>query len=134
MPSVAYRTNQGTQPTIMKARILTVGLDEPLVETRAAILRSRYEAVVTTPVEALEKLRSEHYDLLLVCYSTPHEQGTALIHKAREEFPTLPIVRLLLNDSPHIAKPVANMLVTVDYRPQTWMRAVDELLPSYQSL
>ena len=118
----------------MKARILTVGLDESLVETRAAILRSRYEAVITTPVEALEKLRSEHYDLLLVCYSTPHEQGTALIHKAREEFSTLPIVRLLLNDSPYIAKPVTDMLVTVDFRPQTWMKAVDELLPSYQSL
>ena len=118
----------------MKARILTVGLAEPLVETRAAILRSRYEAVITTPVEALEKLRSEHYDLLLVCHSTPHEQGTVLIHKARQEFPTLPIVRLLLHNSPHIEKPVADMLVTVDFRPQSWMKAVDELLPSYQSL
>jgi CheY-like chemotaxis protein len=124
---------KSTGRAMMKARILTVGLDEPLVETRAAILRSRYEAVTTTPGEALEKLRGEHYDLVLVCHSTPHEQGTALIHQAREEFPALPIVRLLLNDSPHIAKPVANILVMVDYRPQTWMKAVDELLPSYQS-
>jgi DNA-binding NarL/FixJ family response regulator len=107
-PIVAYRANQRTQSTrqgIMKARILTVGLDGPLVESRAA--------------NALEKLRSEQYDLLLGCLSTPHEQGTALIHEAREEFPTLRIVRLLLNDSPHIAKPVADTLVTVDYRPQT---------------
>ena len=118
----------------MKATILIVGLEEALVETRAAILRSRYKVVTTTPIDVLENLRSEHYDLLLVCYSTPHEQGTALIHKAREEFSTLPIVRLLSNDSPQIAKPVADMLVTVDYRPQTWLKAIDELLPSYQSL
>lgn len=118
----------------MKAKILTVGLEKALVETRAAILGSRYEAVITTPAEALEKLRREHYDLLLVCYSTPHEQGTALIHKAREEFPTLLIVRLLSYDSPRIEKPVADKLVKVDYTPESWIRAIDELLPSYQSL
>jgi CheY-like chemotaxis protein len=113
---------------IMKPRILTVGMDEPLVETRSAILRSRYEAAASTPVAALEKLRKGRYDLLLVCYSTPHEQGTALIHKARAEFPSLRIVRLLSLESPHIEKSVADKLVVVDYRAQMWVQAIDELL------
>jgi CheY-like chemotaxis protein len=112
----------------MKPRILTVGMDEPLVETRSAILRSRYEAAASTPVAALEKLRKGRYDLLLVCYSTPHEQGTALIHKARAEFPSLRIVRLLSLESPHIEKSVADKLVVVDYRAQMWVQAIDELL------
>jgi DNA-binding NarL/FixJ family response regulator len=112
----------------MKPRVLTVGMDEVLVETRTSILSIRYEAAASTPAAALEKLRKEHYDLLLVCYSTPHEQGTALIHKVREEFPSLPIVRLLSHESPHIEKPVADKLVIVDFRAQTWVRAIDELL------
>ncbi len=119
---------------MMKPRVLTVGLDEALIESRAAILRSRYEAVITKPAEALEKLRKEHYDLLLVCYSTPHEEATVLIRKAREEFSSLCIVRLLSHDSPHIEKPVAHRVVMIDFRPQSWMKAVDELLPSARSL
>ena len=118
----------------MKPKVLTVGTDVMLVETRTAILRSRYESATSTPAAALEKLRKDRYDLLLVCYSTQHEEGTALIYKAREEFPSLPIVRLLSFESPHIEKQVADRLVVVDYRARVWMQAIDELLaPTNQS-
>ena len=112
----------------MKPRVLTVGTDEMLVYSRTAILRRHYKATESTPTRALEKLREEHYDLLLVCYSTPHEQGTALIHKAREEFPSLRIVRLLSHESPRIENSVADKLVIVDHRAQVWVDAIDELL------
>ena len=112
----------------MRAKVLTTGLDDTLVASRAAILSSRYETATTKPEKALEKLRFEHFDLLLVCYSTPHEQGTALIRTAHEEFPDLCIVRLLSVDSPRIDKPIAHKLVMVDYTPKAWMQAVDELL------
>ena len=123
-----YSVGKLERALIMKPRVLTVGMDEVLVGTRTAILRRSYEAAASTPAAALEKLRKEHYDLLLVCYSTPHEQGTALIHKIREEFPSLRIVRLLSHESPHIEKPVADKLVVVDFRAQVWVQAIDELL------
>ena len=112
----------------MRAKILTTGLDETLVASRTAILSRQYGTATAKPESVLVTLRSEHFDLLLVCYSTPHEQGTTIIRKAHEEFPHLCIVRLLAADSPHIDQPIAHKLIVVDYRPQSWMQAVDELL------
>ena len=112
----------------MSAKILTTGLDETLVASRTAILSRQYETSTAKPDSVLGTLRSEHFDLLLVCYSTPHEQGTTIIRKAHEEFPHLCIVRLLAADSPRIDQPIAHKLVTVDYKPQSWIQAVDELL------
>jgi CheY-like chemotaxis protein len=109
-------------------RVLIVGVDEMLVETRARILEARYETAIVKPDQTLECLRGRVFDLLLVCCSTPHAQGTTLIRAAHSEFPHLCIVRLLSMDSPPVTRPIAHKLITVDYRPEIWVKAVDELL------
>ena len=114
----------------MKHKILSIGQDAVLLETRARILASRYESEIEDSSRALERLRQEHFDLLLVCHSTPHDEASAIICAAHEEFPHLYIVRLLSASSPFVAKPVAHRVVTVDFHPQQWIKAVDELLTS----
>ena len=112
----------------MTHKILTIGKDAVLLRTRASILANRYESEIEDPSRALERLRQEHFDLLLVCYSTPFDEASDLICAAHEEFPHLCIVRLLSVSSPFVAKPVAHRVVTVDYNPRQWLGAVDELL------
>jgi hypothetical protein len=116
----------------MNSNILTIGSDETLVQSRADILSRNYSVSKAKPVAALERLRSQHFDLLLVCHSTPFEDANFLVKKAHQEFPHLCIVRLLTPDSPPIPLPTAHKLITVDFHPEVWLRAVDELLtPGY---
>lgn len=112
----------------MKAKVLTAGLDVTLVETALPFCAA---AMSPSPAHRQRHSKSSEKSITTFywsCYSTPHEEATALIQNTRKEFPSLPIVRLLSHDSPQIEKPVADKLVTIDYRPQLWMKAVDELL------
>ena len=113
---------------VMPAKVLTIGLDRTLVESRASILGARYLTAVARPEETMALLRSEPIDLLLVCYSIPQEEASAIIRTAHDEFPHLCIVRLLAVDAQPIKKPVAHKLITVDFRPEIWLKAVDDLL------
>ena len=112
----------------MIAKVLTVGLDQILIDSRASILSSRYETATARPEETLSCLKSQSYDLLLVCHSIPQDEASALIRSAHEAFPHLCIVRLLTLGQALITKPIAHKLVTVDFRPELWMKAVDDLL------
>ena len=48
-------------------RILTVGIDPALLETRQAVLTSRgYESLTATPADVDEKLRSGRFDLVIL--------------------------------------------------------------------
>jgi DNA-binding NarL/FixJ family response regulator len=121
-------SDQVQQASAMPRKILTIGTDLTLVQSRASILGTRYRTVVARPDETMTLLRSEPIDLLLVCYSIPQEEASAIIRTAHQEFPHLFIVRLLTVGHEHIKKPVAHKLVTVNYRPEVWLKAVDELL------
>lgn len=112
----------------MCARVLTTGTDDTLIQTRAAILRMRYEVTVCRPEVTLPELHRKDYDLLLACYSIPHEQANRIIRQARLEFPMLYIVRLLCATSPPIARPMAHKLVEINFDPALWIHAVDQLL------
>ena len=112
----------------MNKKILTTGSNRTLLISRASILDRKYEADVVAPCGVIAALRQEHYDLLLVCYSVPADEASAIIQTAHEEFPKLCIVRLLSQSSPIPQHPTAHRLVTIDYTPTVWMNAVDELL------
>lgn len=112
----------------MTKKVLSIGKDPLLVETRAKILSSRYLSEVEDPSKALTRLKQDHFDLLLVCYSTPEDEASEIVRSAHEEFPHLCIVRLLSVGSPPIEAPVAHRIVTVDCHPQRWISAVEELL------
>ena len=109
-------------------KLLTIGSDIPLLETRALILSLKYKTELETYENALKRLRQEHFDLLMVCYSTPQDHASIIINAAHAEFPHLCIVRLLSAESLPIDDPVAHRVVTIDYHPETWMRVIDELL------
>ena len=114
----------------MRKKVLTIGTDEVLLQSRFFILKRRYDTVLAPPREALTRLRAETFDLLLVCYSTPIEEASSLIKAAHDEFPSLCLVRLLAVNQAPIEKPIAHRTVVVEYRPESWIGAVDELLQS----
>lgn len=109
--------------------VLTIGTDLTLLEARRLVLSRKYTAVSGLPGQALDLLRQEHFDLLLVCYSSPQEEASIVIQEAHSEFPHLCIVRLLSVASQWIDHPTAHRLIVVDSRgPEIWLSAVDELL------
>ena len=111
-------------------KILAIGEDEALLQSRVAVLQQHYDAAYVPARTAMEKLRAEHFALLLVCHSIGFEQANALIEEAHEAFPSLCIVRLRTVATPDIVKPVAHAIVTIDHKPTTWVKAVDRLLAS----
>ena len=112
----------------MRAKVLIVGTDLPLLESRYLILRKQYDVAVARPDTALEHLRTDKFDLLLVCQSTPREQASSMIRAVHEEFRHVWLVRLLAVDEDPIEKPVAHKIFTVNYRPEVWVEAVNNLL------
>jgi hypothetical protein len=78
----------------------------------------------------LKTLRLAHFDLVLICCSTPFDQASSIIRQAHAEFPDLPIVRLLLEGSPVLKTSVANAVLTEGKDSRPWIHAVDYLLHS----
>jgi hypothetical protein len=112
----------------MTSRILAVGSDDLLVKSRASILNSRYKADTCRPEDCLQKLTSAPFDLLLVCSSIHFDSAYSLVRQVHRQFPHIYIVRLLAPDSPRVEHPIAHKLITIDFRPELWMKAVDQLL------
>ena len=112
----------------MKAKILTTGVDDALIQSRAAILKKQYDVEVIRPEGVLAELQGQPYKLLLVCHSIPHDKATRLILAVRARFPHLCIVRLLAVYSPVIENPVSDRLVMVQHDPREWMKAIEQLL------
>ena len=110
------------------ATILIVGTDPILLETRAAVLRGRYEATTVHPDEAVAVLRTLLYDILVVCSSLPFEKASKFIKDIRQEFPTLPIVRLVAIESPEVETTMVEKIVRAAHEPGVWLKAVDELV------
>lgn len=114
----------------MLSSILIVGTDNLLLRIKSETLKHDYETTCVAPGEALKKLRLGHFDLVLVCCSTPFEQASSIIRQAHAEFPDLPIVRLMLEGSPVLKTSVANAIVTEGKDSRPWIHAVDYLLHS----
>jgi hypothetical protein len=103
-------------------------MDEVLVKSRARILRNNYETDTCLPRDCLQKLRIEPFDLLLVCSSIAFDAAYSLVSQVHHQFPEIFIVRLLAPNAPRVENPIAHRLVTIDFRPELWMQAVDQLL------
>jgi DNA-binding response OmpR family regulator len=114
----------------MLSSILIVGTDNLLLRIKSETLKHDYETKCVAPGEALKKLRLGHFDLVLICCSTPFEQASSIIREAHAEFPNLPIVRLMLEGSPVLKTSVANAIVTEGKDSRPWIHAVDYLLHS----
>jgi hypothetical protein len=59
----------------MRYRVLTVGIDMGLLETRQALLTSRgYDSVIATPEDVDEKLSSGRFDLVILSVMLSEEE------------------------------------------------------------
>ena len=69
--------------------------------------------MVTRPVDALKKLDTEEYDLVVADYKMPVMDGADFMERARARLPSLPIIMVSgLMNTPELVK-VANMDVTL---------------------
>lgn len=77
-------------------RVLLVDDEPELVHTMAERLEIRDFEVdaVTSGVEALEKIRSEAYDVVVIDLKMPGMSGHAVMTAVRVEHPSLPIILL----------------------------------------
>lgn len=79
-------------------------------------------------LQALERLRTKHVDLLLLDISMPGLSGEALISRLIHQYPRLPILVLSMHSDPHVAMRVlrsgATGYLTKTQSPETLIAAV----------
>lgn len=112
----------------MAHRILIVGADDVLVQTRALVLSSRYETESVDPQGLMNRLQEDQFNLLLVCYSTETETADKLIFQAHKHYPRLCIVRLLAAWGPEPRNPHAHSVIRITFEPHAWLDEIDRLL------
>ena len=57
--------------------------------------------MVTRPVDALKKLDTEEYDLVVADYKMPVMDGADFMERARARLPSLPIIMVSRNSAHH---------------------------------
>lgn len=65
----------------MKARILLIGEDEALLQTRAKLLAD-WETVTVNSTRAITALETQHFDLVVIGHSVPENSAIAVISAA----------------------------------------------------
>lgn len=78
----------------MKRRILAVGHDQLLLSTRVSVLNARWFAKAASPREALDALRAESFDVMVLCHSIPIRETTSLVKTVRKNFPNVRVLAL----------------------------------------
>ena len=82
-------------------------------------------------LQALERLRTKHVDLLLLDISMPGLSGEALISRLLHQYPRLPILVLSMHSDPHVAMRVlrsgATGYLTKTQSPETLIAAVKKV-------
>lgn len=86
-----------------RPRILSVSYDPALLRTREMLLESRGFHVTSAEgfVEAMDKCRSEEYDLLIIGHSIPHKDKQAMMLEMKAHCP-VPVVALLRTNEPSL--------------------------------
>ncbi|MDF1545559.1 MAG: response regulator [bacterium] len=101
------------------ARILVVDDDKNLLDLLIDTLNAiGYDPVgVTNGLEALEKLRTEPFDLIVSDIKMPELDGLGLLEKVRESYPDLPVLFITGVDAPEvIGKSQPNGLLAKPFR------------------
>ena len=115
----------------MTRKVIVIGSDAHLIESRALVLRSRnYQTICGQEKDAASLIQSERFDLLLLCSSLSSGSATAVSQTFKQHAPKTPILQLVASDPADSVPDVADDVVTIDYRPLTWLSAVDRLLSS----
>ena len=81
-------------------RVLLVGMNEPLLRSRAAVLaKTGAEVVVSPPEEITSTGKRGQVDLLVMCHSIRAEHREAVAAAWRKHWPRLRILQLVRNES-----------------------------------
>jgi hypothetical protein len=108
----------------MPARILLVGNDQILLETRASILRHFWTMATTTPPHAV--VATESVDMVVLCQTLPEEQRQIWTANLRIASPTLLAVALTRFDAG--PRNGYDACVNVDRGPAALVASIYELL------
>ena len=114
----------------MKHRVVVIGTDVRLVESRAMVLRSRNYNTACGPESEASHLLESHPAILLLCSSLSAESAEELTRRGRLQSPGIRIVRLEADHEPGSPITDADAVVKVDYTPMTWISVIDRLLSS----
>ena len=77
-----------------ESRILLVGNDDRLQETRALILNQRWSTFLARPNDATRSLEAERPDLLILCHTLCRDEAQAVVRACRDKFPETRILAL----------------------------------------
>ncbi len=115
----------------MKAHILIVGFDEPLMTTRAMLLAQHWSTATAKPSDLTQEIQNKKPSLLLLCHSLSDEEVRSLVRRCRMLSPSTRILCLALGSQVNCLGADA----TVDglSGPLVLTKAVERLL-GYQNL
>lgn len=111
----------------MESRILLIGKDDRLQDTRAAILNQRWVAFPASPNDAMRSLEAEQPDLLILCHTLSPDQALDLVRACREKFPEVRILALEARSGSARALK-ADAVVETALGPQSMLSATEVLL------
>jgi CheY-like chemotaxis protein len=111
----------------MRRRILVIGQDKSLLQTRVHILNRRYTALGAVPGAALTWLKNAPFDAVVICCSLSREDAASVVRDVRNEFPSMPILALELSYG-HRAHLGATATAETTEGPEVWMNALDAML------
>ena len=130
----------------MQSRVLQIGKDELLLQTRAAILRHAGFTVescfVTNRADSahfcLERYfdhtnseaggNGSHFHAVILCHTLDQDRATAIAMEARREEPDLKVIVLEALDGPRIPADLYDISVSCKYGPATMLDVVKSLL------
>ena len=106
--------------------ILSVGLDQMLLDTRALVLQSAGYIVVTafSIKEAAVRFQDGDFDLVLLCRSIPAEERESLTIWIRASGSRIPVVSVSGNPGEQDARSSA----TIDSDPKALLTGIEEML------
>lgn len=134
----------------MQPRVLQIGGDEMLLQTRGAILRhagftvescfvtNRPDSAHICLERYFEHLETEapengsHFQAVILCHTLDKERATTIATEARREEPGIKIVILEAMDGPRLPANLYDVSVSCKYGPATMVRVVKALFPEGQ--
>ena len=119
---------------MLQMKILVVDDDAIVIKSCTRILESEGYAVSTVrgADDALEILRQDTFDLLLVDVKMPKRDGLDLMKEIRKDFPDLAVIVMSGYSTPETVADAlrsgANHFIAKPFRPDELMKAVQQVL------
>jgi DNA-binding response OmpR family regulator len=109
--------------------ILSISQDDRLLLTRTAVLRKTdAEVIAASAGEAKKILKTQRFDLMVLCHSLTSEDTLEIVGLARKKTAAMPILKILANTDFDSEWALVASGTTVSYDPDLLVAKVTELL------